>query len=181
LTEAARSTVLGFAAAALLSVLPAPLAAQRLHDCRGYPSQRVIREIKVPVETIRRVEREAADRLVGLDTRPYDWLLDQARTARSEIAVPALLQAEESLKRCRNYIRPVRASCAAAASALVRVIEEIIAGEDKKDKDDKEDKKDKDGKNETGNEARKAFAEVMPHCERAVSLPPLDTTLRKFE
>ncbi len=161
---------LGLAGAALLSVLQAPLAAQELYACRGYPPQGVIREIKVRVETMRRVEREAADRLVGLDTRPYDWLLDQARMAQSEIAVPVLLEAEESLKRCRNYIRPVRAGCAAAASALVRVIEEIIAGEDKKD-----------DKKETGNEPKKAFAEIMPHCERAVSLPPRDTTLRKFE
>ena len=161
--------MLGLAAAVLLSMLPAPLAAQELYACRGYPPQGVIRGIKARVETMRRVEREAADRLVGLDTRPYDWLLDQARIAQSEVAVPTLLEAEESLKRCRNYI-PVRAGCAAAGSALVRVIEEIIAGEDKK-----EDKK------EAGSEAKKAFAELMPHCERAVSLPPLDTTLRKFE
>jgi hypothetical protein len=165
---------LGLAAAALLSLLPPPLAAQQFYECRGYPSQGVIREIKGRVETLRRVEREVADRLVGLDTRPYEWLLNQARMAQSELAVPALLQAEESLKRCRNYIRPVRSGCAAAASALVRVIEEIVAGEDKKE-DNKDDKK------ETGREAKKAFAEIMPHCERAVSLPPLDTTLRKFE
>jgi hypothetical protein len=170
LIEAARRLVLGLAATVLLSMLPAPLAAQERYACRGYPPQGVIRGIKARVETMRRVEREAADRLVGLDTRPYDWLLDQARIAQSEVAVPILLQAEESLKRCRNYISPVRAGCAAAGSALVRVIEEIIAGEDKK-----EDKK------EAGSEAKKAFAELMPHCERAVSLLPLDTTLRKFD
>jgi hypothetical protein len=169
LIEVARHLALGLAGAALLAV-PAPLAAQELYECRGYPTQGVIRQIKLSVETMRRVEREAADRLAGLDTRPYAWLLDQARMAQLEIANPALLEAEESLKRCRNYIRPVRAGCAAAASALVRVIEEFIAAEDKKD-----------DKKETGNEAKKAFAEIMPHCERVVSLPPLDTALRKFE
>jgi hypothetical protein len=164
---------LGVAGAALLSALPTPSAAQ-LYECRGYPSRAVVGEIKLRVETLRRTEREAADRLIGLDTRPYEWLLDQARKAQSEIAVPALLEAEEQLKRCRNYIRPVRAGCGAAASALVRVIEEIMV--DEADKDET-----KGDKKATGSEARKAFGEIMPHCEREVSLTPLDTTLRHFE
>ena len=134
LIERARRLVLGFAAAALLSVLPTPLAAQHLYDCRGYPSRGVVRDIALRVEAMRRLERETADRLVGLDTRPYAWLLEQARKAESEIAVPALLEAEKSLDRCRNNIRPLRAGCASAASALVRVIEEIIAAEAKPDK-----------------------------------------------
>jgi hypothetical protein len=188
LIERGRRLVLGFAAAALLSVLPTPLAAQHLYDCRGYPSRGVVRDIALRVETMRRVERETADRLVGLDTRPYDWLLEQARKAQSEIAVPALLEAEKSLDRCRNEIRPVRAGCAGAASALVRVIEEIISTEAKPDeksdikKDDKpDDTKQDDTKDDKKNEVRKVFSQVMPICERAVSLAPLDTTLRHFE
>ena len=190
LIELARRLVLGFAAAALLSVLPTPLAAQHLYDCRGYPSRGVVRDIALRVEAMRRLERETADRLVGLDTRPYAWLLEQARKAESEIAVPALLEAERSLDRCRNNIRPLRAGCASAASALVRVIEEIIAAEAKPDKkpdvkkdDSQRDRQDdtKDDKKNAGSEARKAFAQVMPICERAVSLAPLDTTLRHFE
>ena len=104
--------------------------------------------------------------------------------------MPALLEAERSLDRCRNNIRPLRAGCASAASALVRVIEEIIAAEAKPDKkpdvkkdDSQRDRRDdtKDDKKNAGSEARKAFAQVMPICERAVSLAPLDTTLRHFE
>jgi hypothetical protein len=191
LIERARRLVLGFAAAALLSVLPTPLAAQHLYDCRGYPSRSVVRDIALRVETMRRLERETADRLVGLDTRPYDWLLEQARKAQSEIAIPALLEAEKSLERCRNNIRPLRAVCASAASSLVRVIEEIISAESKPDKkpdlkkDDQQDdtKQDdaKDDKKNAGSEARKVFAQAMPSCEQAVSLAPLDTALRHFE
>jgi hypothetical protein len=191
LIERGRRLVLGFAAAALLSVLPTPLAAQHLYDCRGYPSRGVVRDIALRVETMRRVERETADRLVGLDTRPYDWLLQQARKTESEIAVPALLEAEKSLDRCSNNIRPVRAACAGAASALMRVIEEIISAEARPDekpdvkKDDRQDATKQDDtkgeKKNAGSEARKEFAQLMPICERAVSLAPLDTTLRHFE
>jgi len=196
LIERARRLALGFTAAVLLAVLPTPLVAQQLYDCRGYPSRGVVRDITLRVETMRRLERETADRLVGLDTRPHDWLLEQARKAESEIAVPALLEAEKSLERCRNTIRPLRAACAGAASALVRVIEEIISAEAKPDKkpdvkkDDKQSdiKKDdtkgdetKDDKKNAGSEARKEFAQLMRICERAVSLAPLDTTLRHFE
>lgn len=194
LIERARRLVLGFVPAALLSVLSTPLAAQHLYECRGYPSRGVVRDIALRVETMRRLERETADRLVGLDTRPYAWLLEQARKAESEIAVPALLEAEKTLERCRNNIRPLRAACAGAASALVRVIEEILSAEAKPDKkpdvkkdvsqgDKQDDTKDdtKDDKKNAGSEARKAFAQVMPVCERAVSLAPLDTTLRHFE
>ena len=61
--------------------MPTPLAAQHLYDCRGYPSRGVVRDIALRVEAMRRLERETADRLVGLDTRPYAWLLEQARKA----------------------------------------------------------------------------------------------------
>ncbi len=159
--EVARALLLGVVAAGVLSALSTSAAAE-LYSCRGYPSRTILAEIKLQVETLRRTEREAADRLVGLDTRPYDWLLDQARTAESETAVPALLAAEDALSRCRNFILPLRRGCAVAAAALVRVIEGIVAGE-------------------ASGEAKKAYAQTMPHCERAVSVTPLDTTLRKFE
>ena len=115
--------------------------------------------LKPHVEALRRVEREAADRLIGLDTRPYEWLLDQARAAQTAIAVPMLLQLEEELHRCRNYIRPVRRDCAAGAGALVRVIAELVAGE-------------------ATSEARMAYAQSMPRCERGSGFTPLDTALR---
>jgi hypothetical protein len=148
-------------AASMLTAIGAtqrPAAAQ-MYSCRGYPPREVVAEIKVSVEALRRIEREAADRGAGLDTRPYEWLLDQARAAESAIAVPSLLAAEDELERCRNSITRVRRGCAGAAAALVRVIEELVA-------------------DKASRERRLAYAQVMPHCERWMSLAPLKTTFR---
>jgi len=146
---------------AALSILSVPVAAQT-YSCRGYPPATVLSQLKNRIEALHRIEREAADRLLGLDTRPYDWLLDQARTGESVIAAPALLAAEVALERCRNFIRPVRRDCALGATALVRVIEELVAGE-------------------ATNEAKMAYAQTMPRCEQTLSIAPLRTTLRIFE
>jgi hypothetical protein len=147
--------------AAVLAVLSTPAAAQ-IYSCRGYPSPAVVAQIKTRVEALRRIEREAADRVVGLDTRPYDWLLAQARAGEAALADPVLLAAEDDLKRCRNYIRPLRRDCTAAAAALVRVIEELVMGEASKD-------------------SKQAHAQAMLDCEQAVKLTPLSTTLRRTD
>ena len=47
-------------------------------SCRGY-RQDVRAAIKKQVEALRALERETADRLKGLDTRPFDYLLSRAR------------------------------------------------------------------------------------------------------
>jgi hypothetical protein len=153
-----RTTARVLAALLLAVVLTDPAAAQ-LYSCRSYPPSNVVVQIKAGVEAMRRIEREAADRLTGLDTRPYDWLHEQARAAEAAIAVPALLAGEDALMRCRNFVRPLRRDCAVAAAALVRVIGELVAGE------------------ATG-EAKTAYAQTMPHCERTTALTPLDTALR---
>ena len=54
-------------------------------SCRGHP-QSVRAAIKKQVEALRALEREATDRLKGLDTRPFDYLLDRARAAAGVIA-----------------------------------------------------------------------------------------------
>ncbi len=143
-------------------LLSAPAAAQELYSCRSYPPPAVSVEIKARVEALRRIEREAADRMLGLDTRSYDWLLAQAQTAEAAIADPALLAAEDALKRCRNFIMPVRRDCAVAAGGLARLIGELVAGA-------------------ASNEAMMAYAQTMPHCERFVGLASLDTALRAFK
>lgn len=143
-------------AAVLALLLPAPAGAQ---TCRDYPSAALVAQIKTRVEALRRIEREAADRVRGLDTRPYDWLLDQGRAGASAIADPAALAAEDALKRCRNYIRPVRRDCAGAAAALVRLIEELDVGA-------------------ASSESKAAYAQAMPQCERHMKLSPLSTPLR---
>ena len=65
-------------------------------SCRGYP-QGVRAAIKKQVEALRAIEREAADRLKGLDTRPFDYLRDQARAAAGVIGDKDALAAEEGL------------------------------------------------------------------------------------
>jgi hypothetical protein len=147
--------------AAVMATLSTPAAAQ-VYSCRGYPSPAVVVQVKIRVEALRRIEREAADRLLGLDTRPYDWLLAQARAGEAALADPVLLAAEDDLKRCRNYIRPLRRGCAVAATALARLIEDLVAGDANRD-------------------ARQAYAQTMPNCEQAVKLTPLSTTLRTTE
>ena len=143
-------------AAALALLLPEPATAQ---SCRDYPSGALVARIKTRVEALRRIEREAADRTIGLDTRPYDWLLGQARGAADAIADPAALAAEDALARCRNYIRPVRRECAGAAAMLVRMLEELDAGA-------------------ASRESKAAYAQAMPQCERHMKLAPLSTPLR---
>jgi hypothetical protein len=119
----------------------------------------MLAEVKSSVTTLRQIEREAADRLSGLDTRTYEWLLVQARAAEAAIAVPALLKAEEELARCRNLIRPVRRDCALGAAALVRVIAELVAGEASRD-------------------AKAGYGKSMAPCEFWSGFAPLDTALR---
>ena len=70
------------AAAVLALVLATPAAAA---GCRDY-GQTVVAALKPSVEALRKIEREAADRMVGLDTRPYDYLVGQARAALAVIA-----------------------------------------------------------------------------------------------
>jgi hypothetical protein len=147
--------------AVVLSTLSTPAAAQ-LYSCRTYPQPAVLAQLKAHVAAMRQIEREAADRLIGLDTRPYDWLLGQARAEEAAIAAPALLAAESALKRCRNFIRPVRRDCAAGAAALVRIIEELVSGD-------------------ATNDTKMTFAQTMPRCERLSGFTPIDTTLRTFK
>jgi hypothetical protein len=126
-----------------------------------YPPPAHMAEVKARVAAMHLIEREAADRSVGLDTRPYEWLLDQARVAEKAIHVPELVAAEEELlKRC--FVPPLRTSCAIGSAALVRVIEDLKAGRDT-------------------NEAKMALAQTMPHCERIVGLAPVNTSLRAFK
>jgi len=160
-----RRAALRVLVAAALSAPPAFAAPQDYSDasCRRYPPRAVLKDIKARVEALQRIEREAADRMVGLDTRPYEWLLGQAQAAEAAIAIPALVATEkEALERCRVSIPSVRRDCAVGAAALVRVLGELVAGD-------------------ASNEARMAFAQAMPSCERLAGLKPLDTALRSFK
>jgi hypothetical protein len=148
---------------AIVLALPAASVAQS-YDCRRYPPADVIASLKAQAEAMRKIELETADRIRGLDTRPYEWLLEQARAAEKSISVPALLKAEDSLfERCRNAVRPVRRGCAAGAAALVEVLTELAATE------------------RARKESRQVYLQTMPLCERWLGLTPQQSALRSLD
>src|SRR5436305_4183278 len=79
--------------------------------------------IKSHVAALQRYEHEASDRLKGLDSRPFEFLRDEARKTAAIIGEPKALADEEELKRCRNATQPIRKMCAEAAQMLVDVLE----------------------------------------------------------
>ncbi len=148
----------GFAVLAAVLSVPAQAGAV---PCRGYPES-VRLTVKGGVEALRLVEREAADRIVGLDSRPFDYLAGQARAAAEVIADQNALAAEESLSRCRNYVPPVRTICRGAAQALAKAIEEQAAGA-------------------AGKASKQAYVEAMVICEQWLGLTPLKTAFRTID
>ena len=130
-------------------------------SCRGY-LQDIRAAIKKHVEVLRALEHEAADRLKGLDTRTFEYLLLQTRATAAAIADKDALAKEESLERCRDGAPPVRRTCAEAARTLVSVIEEQAAGTASK-------------------AAKQSYAEAMPRCERLMNVMPLATVFRSSD
>ena len=63
--------------AALAAVGSEPAAAQSLFLPRISAGGAELSQIKTRVEALRLIEREAADRMAGLDTRSYEWLLER--------------------------------------------------------------------------------------------------------
>jgi hypothetical protein len=147
--------VAGLAVLVLIACLPSGAEAA---SCRGYP-QDVRAAIKKHVEALRALEHEAADRLKGLDTRTFEYLLVQARGTAAAIADKDALAKEEGLDRCRDGALPVRRTCAEAARALVSVIEKQVAGVASK-------------------ASKQSYAEAMPRCERLMNVVPLTTVFR---
>ena len=147
-------------------------------SCRGHPHG-VRAAIKKQVEALRALEREAADRLKGLDTRPFDYLRDRARAAAGVIGDKDALAAEEGLSRCPQPIPPVRRVCTEAAHALVSLIEQ--QGNDpatpqaKQIEPKQAEAKQADAKQA---DAKQAYARAMPQCERWMDFAPLVTVFR---
>jgi hypothetical protein len=144
----------------LAAVLSSPVQAEAA-SCRGYPES-VRAEVKRSIEAVQRLEREAADRIKGLDTRPFAYLATQARAAADAIADQRVLDAEQELSRCRNSVSPVRTICRGAALALAQAIDEQAAGSASKS-------------------AKQAYAGAMPTCERWVGLPSLKSAFRAID
>jgi hypothetical protein len=138
------------------AVLALPFEAQA--SCRGYPES-VRSAIKAQIEALRMIEREAADRLLGLDTRPFPYLAAEVRKAADTIADGKTLKLEDELRRCRNWVQPVGRICRNAADALAALLDAH------------------DVRAVTG-ELKQAFAASIERCERLVRLAPLKTTIR---
>jgi hypothetical protein len=111
---------------------------------------------------LRRYELEAADRLKGLDSRPFSFMRDEARKAAATIADPARLKDEEALERCPTPVKPIRKICAGSAQLLVDILEKHVASE-KPDYD------------------KPQYATAMAECETLIRLKPLETRIRGNE
>jgi hypothetical protein len=109
------------------------------------------------VEALRLIEREAADRVSGLDTRSYAWLGDQARLAVQRIgeALPLV----HSLAECHD-LPPVREVCLSAATALAGAIDQQAAGA-------------------ATATSKATYGEAMAKCEGFMGLTPLKTAFRQ--
>jgi hypothetical protein len=142
------------ALAFLLSVSAASAAA----PCRNYP-QLAARAIKARVEALRLVEREAADRLIGLDTRPFPFLSGQARAGADAIGEARALEDEDGLDRCPEPVPHVRRVCAIAGRALAGALEE-------------------QGADTARMTSKQSYAQAMAICEGLVGLAPLRTAWR---
>lgn len=129
--------------------------------CEKYPPL-AARALKPRIEVLRLIEREAADRLKGLDTRPFSYLVAQASSAASLIGQARALEEEDALERCPEPVVHVRRVCATAALALAGMLEAEGSGAGR------------------GN-LRAEYAQAMAICEGLVGLAPLPTAWRSAD
>ena len=150
---------MSFAATFLViaGLLTGPAAAQTI-SCRGYP-EAVRSKLKSAVEALRLVEREAVDRIIGLDTRPYPYLAAQAQGLAEVLADAKVLAAEQELTQCGNPVVPVRSLCREAALALARLIEEQAT-------------------RVASDPSKRSYTQNMGQCQRSMNLAPLKTAFR---
>lgn len=128
-------------------------------SCRNYGAE-ARTAIKGHVEALRNLEREAVDRVAGLDSRPFDFLLGEARRVAALINDPAALALEDDLERCRNWVPRVRRQCGATAQMLVEIVAALAAPN-------------------AALAPKPEYAKAMAHCERAMGLVPIKTGLRE--
>jgi hypothetical protein len=126
-------------------------------SCRNY-LQAARADIGKHVAAMQRLEHEASDRSKGLDSRPFDFLLGEARKTAAIIADPALQGAGGS-RDCRDPAHPVRRICLDAAQAWVDVLAKYIANP-KPDYD------------------KPRFAATVEDCEKLMDLKPLKSVIR---
>ncbi|HLH97897.1 MAG TPA: hypothetical protein VKW08_22550 [Xanthobacteraceae bacterium] len=149
------------AGAVLASSLFLITSAQAAAPCGNYPSS-AARALKPRIEALRLIEREAADRLKGLDTRPFSYLVTQASSAASLLGEARALEEEDLLDRCPEAVPHVRRVCATAALALAGMLE---AGE----------------RGAGRGILQQIYGQAMTICEMLVGLPPQTTVWRQTE
>ena len=115
--------------------------------------------IKTHMAALQRYEHEASDRLKGLDSRPFDFLRDEAKKTAAIVGERKALAEEEDLKRCRNATQPIRKICSEAAQMLVDVLEKHVA-DPKPDYD------------------KPRYATAMGECEKLIGLKPMKSAIR---
>jgi hypothetical protein len=145
----------------VLAMMFATAAHAEAVSCRGYPAS-VKAATKTRIEALRLIEREAADRLRGLDTRTFPFLAGRARATADSIADANALKEEEPLDRCREPVPQMRRICRDAALALAKAMDDEEAGSATK-------------------ESRRASAAAMSRCEGLLALSPLTTGWRASE
>jgi hypothetical protein len=132
-----------------------------IHDASAQDCPNYLRAARADigrhVAAMRRTEHEASDRLKGLDSRPFDFLLGEARKTAAIIADPGL-QGVGS-KACRDPAHPVRRICRDAAQAWVDVLAKYTANP-KPDYD------------------KPRFAAMVEDCEKLMDLKPLKSVIR---
>jgi hypothetical protein len=146
---------------AALAILVSVAAASAAAPCRNYPAA-AARAIKPRIEALRLIEREAVDRLAGLDTRPWPYLVGQARAAAGSIGEARALQDEDGLDRCPDPVPHVRRVCASAALALAGALEEQEAGAARQI-------------------SKQIYGQAMAICEGFMGLAPVHSALRTSE
>ena len=146
---------------AALGILFSASTALAAAPCRNYPAT-AARAIKPRVEALRLTEREATDRQAGLDTRPWPYLVGQARAVAGAIGETRALQDEDGLERCPEAVPHVRRVCASAALALAGALEEEAAGAASKI-------------------SKQIYGQAMAICEGFMGLAPLATALRESD
>jgi hypothetical protein len=119
----------------------------------------VARTLKPRVEALRLIEREAADRLKGFDTRPFSYLVAQANSTANLIGETHALEEEDGLDRCPEPIPHARRVCATAALALAGLLDAQAAGAGR-------------------GILQQTYAQAIAACETLVGLPPLSTVWR---
>jgi hypothetical protein len=129
-------------------------------SCRNFVREAQAAFAKEVIQ-LRRYELEAADRLKGLDSRPYRFMRDEATKALAVIADTERLKDEEAL-RCPTAVKPIRKICAGSAQLLVTILDKHVASA-------------------TPDYDKPQYASAMAECEGLLGLKPLTTRIRGNE